>query len=144
MDAHFLSVCLCVCHWTPPRWGDGSRWNFQGMKRPLLMVHISEIIPIRECVKTLCMLLWKKWAKTRNKDKKTGIFRRKQKLANFIIQTSWVNEVGYGEQIHFFHISKKSKDSYFRPFCQNHELQNRLWGEDTFFAQLKKVKGVLV
>jgi hypothetical protein len=51
-----------------------------------------------------------------------------QKLANFIIQTSRVDVAGYGEQIHIFLISKKSKDSYFRPFCQNRELKNRLWG----------------
>jgi hypothetical protein len=29
-----------------------------------------------------------------------------------------VEVAGYGEQIHFFLISKKSKDSYFRPFCE--------------------------
>jgi hypothetical protein len=85
----------------------------------------------------------KKWAKTGKKPKKTGIFRRMQKLVNFIIQTSRVDVAGYGEQIHFSRISKKSKDSYFRPFCQNHELKNRLWGVDSFFPQLKKVKRVL-
>jgi hypothetical protein len=72
------------------------------------------------------MLLCKKWAKTGKNDQKTGIFKRMQKLANFIIQTSRVDVAGYGEQIHFFHISKKSKDSYFRPFCQNHELKNKI------------------
>jgi hypothetical protein len=43
------------------------------------------------------------------KIKKTGIFWRMQKLANFIIQTSRVDVAGYGEQIHFSRISKKVK-----------------------------------
>jgi hypothetical protein len=85
----------------------------------------------------------KKVGKNRKNDQKTGIFHRMQKLVNFIIQTSRVDVAGYGEQIHFFRISKQSKDSYFRPFCQNHELKNRLRGVDSFFPQLRKVKGVL-
>jgi hypothetical protein len=52
----------------------------------------------------------KKVVKNRKKKKKKkGIFRRMQKLVNFIIQTSQVDIAGYGEQIHFSAFQKSQR-----------------------------------
>jgi hypothetical protein len=67
-----VSVCLSVIELLQDEWTDQDK-NFQGMKTPSLRVHISEISPIRQFVKTLHVTV-KKVGKNRKKISKNRNF----------------------------------------------------------------------